>query len=252
MTDLSTIADGVTRWTSLGVELPKELAEAVKVYEALRYTEVGHQPVFDLAAVTTANAEKKIREFADQLALSETPAGGQSVLAKAKGYAADAAARGVLSSARAAVPEVINRLTPEFDQHAEAYAAAVETLPEEITSDALLSAGPEAVADYQDAQREAQYLNTISTWVATTSYLSGMTPKNIESVIRILRPASPGELVELDAAHHKSANPVLAAIDPVLFAAARHHIEFKINTLAECADLRAELERAAADSVRFS
>ncbi|WP_328358585.1 hypothetical protein OG976_04765 [Mycobacterium sp. NBC_00419] len=242
MFDLSSIADTVTRWTSLGVTLPNDLAKAIDVYEALRYTEVGYQPVFDITAVTPANAEDKIRQLAEELALAQAPAGGLSVLERAKTYAVDTAARSVISLGRQAVADVIDQLTPEFNRHAEAYAEAVAALPEDISSDTLLSAGPEAVGSYQVAQREAQYLNGISVWVAGTGPLSGSSAAERYPAIRILRPQTLLDLIKLEEAQQKPANPTLAAIDPVLFTAARRGIEFGINTLAECAETKARLE----------
>jgi hypothetical protein len=227
MFDLSSIADDVTRWTGLGVKLPKDLTKAIEVYEALRYTEVGYQPVFDIAAVTATNVEAKIREFADELALAETPAGGLSVLENAKKHAVNAAARNVVRYGREAVPEVIEQLTPEFDRRAEAYVTAVRKLPKDhdlaagrnsttTLAERLVAAGPEAVVSYQEAQREAQYLNMISSWVAGTGSLSGSAPRETYPAIRILRPATRLELIKLEEAHQKPAHPSVAVLNPVL------------------------------------
>jgi hypothetical protein len=132
-------------------------------------------------------------------------------------------------------------LAPEFDEHAESYTEAVSKLPENLTAEALVSAGAEAVTAYGDAQREAQYLNRISAWVFETSYLSGVIPKDAEVVLRILRPGTALELVKLDEAAYKQADSTLAAINPVLFTAARLEVEFCINTLQEAAKLRSDL-----------
>jgi len=70
MFNFSDLADSVSRWTSLGVALPKPLAEAIDVFETLRYTEVGYHPAFSVEDVTPANAEAKIRELAEEFALS--------------------------------------------------------------------------------------------------------------------------------------------------------------------------------------
>jgi hypothetical protein len=45
MSDTTEIAEQVAGWTGLGVKLPEELADAITVFEALKYTEVGHAPV---------------------------------------------------------------------------------------------------------------------------------------------------------------------------------------------------------------
>src|SRR5690606_30168833 len=125
-----TSAEAVTRWPSLGVKLPKNLTDAIEVYETLLWIETGHVPVFDLSKVTPKNAEAKLREFASELASTlptvPTPGGApQSVLDTAKRVAVDHAARAVSSAAVEAVPEIIEALTPEFEKHAAAYADAV-------------------------------------------------------------------------------------------------------------------------------
>ncbi|HNM94305.1 MAG TPA: hypothetical protein PKM47_10170 [Mycobacterium sp.] len=87
------IADMVARWPGLGIKLPKELATAVEVFEAVRYIEVGYAPVFKIEDVTAANADAKIRELAEQLLLAPEPGAGLSALERAKKTAVDAAAR---------------------------------------------------------------------------------------------------------------------------------------------------------------
>ncbi len=262
MFDHTAIAKAVSRWTGLGVKLPNELATAIDVFEALLYTEVGYQAQFDLAEVTAANAEEKIKEFADQLVLSEVPGGGLSVLGKAKNYAVEAAARRVNAVARASVSAVIELLTPEFNRHAEAYADAVRKLPGDpdvnngkksttTLSERLVAAGPDAVTAFGQAQQEVQYLHRVSSWVASTGQLSGTT--DMEVALRILRPSTYSELERVDAAaRRRNTDPAIAAIDPVFFAAVRGRVEFGINTLSEAAGIRSELQEAAAKSVRFA
>lgn len=60
MYDHINTAHNVSRWTDLGINLPKELASAVEVFEALRWVETGHEVELDLTGVTAANAETKV------------------------------------------------------------------------------------------------------------------------------------------------------------------------------------------------
>jgi hypothetical protein len=83
MNDPRSIATNVTRWIGLGLKFPKELADAVELFETLTYTEVSYPAVFEIDGVTAANAEQQIREFADQLVMAETN-GGLSPLEKAR------------------------------------------------------------------------------------------------------------------------------------------------------------------------
>lgn len=208
--------------------------------------------MFDIGEVTAANAEEKIREFAERLALAEVPGGGLSVLGKAKNQAVDAAARRVNALARVTIPDVVEQLTPEFDSHAEAYTEAVSELPEVLTAETLVAAGPDAVTAYGHAQQEFQHLNRISGWVFETAYLSGVIQKEAEVVLRILRPSTAMELVKLDESVCRRVDPSLVAINPLFFAAARLNVEFGINTLQEAAGIRARLEANAASSIQFA
>jgi len=238
MFDQRSIAQEVSRWTGLGVTLPEALADAITTFETLMYTEVAYQPVFDIGSVTPANAEEKIREFADKLVLADSSGSGQSVLERAKKRAVDEAARIVIRHGRTAVTEVISGLTPEFDQHAAAYTAAVSKLPDDLTAESLVAAGPGAVVAYGEAGQEAASLNKISSWVAGTGQLTG---GDMDVVLRILRPESGVQLSKLDESHYKTASQTVLAIDPVLFAAAKLGVDFGINTLPEAAQLRQRL-----------
>src|SRR6478672_668455 len=85
--------------------------------------------------------------------------GSLGPLDRAKNAAVDAAARTVIGLARHFVPEAIEQLEPGFQEHAEAYRTAVANLPDVITADRLLAAGPAAVESYRAAQQEAGYLD---------------------------------------------------------------------------------------------
>jgi hypothetical protein len=150
----------------------------------------------------------------------------------------DAAAREVLSKATAAVPVVIEQLTPEFDKHAAAYTAAVADLPDTVDSNSLVQAGAAAVTAYGTAQTEATWLNQVSSWVAATRGLPGFAGLDVEVA---LRPADALQLAKLDAAQHKTVDQTVSALNKVFYTAAREGIEFGINTLRECAEIRRSL-----------
>ncbi|MBM4557990.1 hypothetical protein GS466_23685 [Rhodococcus hoagii] len=245
MYDSISTADAVSRWNGMGVKLPKELSTAVETFEAIRWIETGHAVQFDLADITAANAEEKLVDFANRLVpalkvgdhLSRTP------LEEAKHRMLDAAAHDLLGKASAAVPVVIEQLTPEFDKHAAAYIAAVADLPEKIDSASLLQAGPLVVQAYTTAQTEAAWLNQVSSWVAGTRGLPGFAGFDVEVALRILRPADVLQLAKLDGANHKNnVDSTLLSLNPVFYTAAREGIEFGINTLRECAEIRQSLE----------
>ncbi|WP_371053931.1 hypothetical protein [Rhodococcus gordoniae] len=243
MFDNISTAKAVSRWSNLGVKLPKELTTAIEVFEAILWVETGHAVEFDLTDITAANAEEKVVEFANRLvpALKAGDHPGRSPLDEAKHRMLEAAARDVLAKATAAVPVVIDRLTPEFDKHAAAYTAAVADLPDTVDPDSLVQAGPAALTAYGTAQAEAVWLNQVSSWVAGTRDLPGFTGHDVEVPLRILRPADAIQLAKLDAAQHANVNQTLGALNKVFYTAAREGIEFGINTLRECAEIRRSL-----------
>ncbi|MET4609458.1 hypothetical protein ABIC28_000428 [Rhodococcus sp. PvR044] len=245
MYDTISTAHTVSNWSSLGVKLPKELSTAVDVFEAIRWVETGHTVEFDLADITAANAEEKLIDFANRLVpalktgdhLSRTP------LDEAKHRMLDEAAREVLGKATEAVPVVIEQLTPEFEKRAAAYIAAVGELPDKVDSDSLVKAGPAAVTAYATAQTEAAWLNQVSSWVAGTRNLPGFAGLDVEVALRILRPADALQLAKLDAAQYKNnVDSTLHSLNPMFYTAAREGIEFGINTLRECAEIRQSSE----------
>ncbi|MDO1485103.1 Uncharacterised protein [Rhodococcus rhodochrous] len=243
MYNIISTADAVSRWNSLGVELPEELATAVETFEAIRWVETGHAVQFDLTDITAANAEEKVVDFANRLmpALKTGDHTSRTPLEEAKQRMLEAAASDVLGKATAAVPVVIEQLTPEFDKHAAAYVAAVADLPEKFDAASLLQAGAGAVAAYQIALSEAAHLNQASSWVAGTRALPGFTGLNVDVPLRILRPSNALQLAKLDAALYMNVDQAMDALNKVFYTAAREGIEFGINTLRECAELRRSL-----------
>lgn len=68
-----------------------------------------------------------------------------------------------------------------------------------------------------------------------------MITKDAEVVLRILRPSTALELIELDRAASSLSNPTVYALNPTWLTAARLGVEFGINTLREAAELRTNL-----------
>lgn len=243
MFDQAFIVDSITRWTGLDIKLPKQLATAIETYDAIRYAELGHRPVFDLAGVTAANAEAKIREYADQLLptlglVKRVGAVDVSVLGVAKQDAVNAAAREVLTQAGAAVPEIIKQLTPRLEKAAAEFATAVELLPDDLSDTALVQAGPAVLAAYQDAVATQAVLTEIDNWVASlaTMAIQGLAGP-VDPVMRLLRPADASQLMRLD-----NARGSFGRLAPHYVVAAREGVEFGLNTPQEAARLRADIE----------
>ncbi|MGB3230714.1 MAG: hypothetical protein WBB57_07535 [Mycobacterium sp.] len=241
-------AKQISRWTSLGIELPDELTAALDRFEALQYVEVGHRPTFDLESVTAENAEEKVREFAKVLAnhipMRLEDGVSASVLESSKSWALNEAAIAVKRTAAQSVPKIIEALEPEFEEHAEAYAEAALKLPETITSDTLVKAGPDALAAYGVAKQEAAYIGGIGGWLSQTAEVTGV--RSTENFLNVLAPEDALQLVKLDGANSSSgrADRTYTAIVPVYFTAARLGVPFALNLPREASRLRKELELA--------
>lgn len=240
------IADGVARWAgSLGVTLPADVEKAIETYELVKWTEVGHRPQIALSKVTVKNVETLIRDHASHLALLDKPGEGWGELAKAKHAYADAAAREVNRLAAAAVPDLIEQLTSVVNDAAAAYVAAVDILPDDLSSETLVKAGATAVGAYGQAQEAAAKLTTVHGWASSLRDLPGHHADVERAGLYIIRPANMLQLSELDKASGAEANDVERAVGgPVLLLAAREGYEFSIRTPREAAHLRASLSSA--------
>ncbi|WIM87710.1 hypothetical protein PT015_23245 [Candidatus Mycobacterium wuenschmannii] len=235
------IAGNVADWPQLGVKLPKPLTAAIDILESLRWVEIGHQPVFDLSGITPENAERAIYDYANELLPSLSQAEERPVLEVAKATAVDTAARAVLREASAAVPGIIEQLTPDFVRHAAAYVDAVSVLPEDLNDRSLIEAGPSALSAFGAAQDAARYLRAVAAWVQSVASLPGQQTEPDPALRGVLRPADGRQLSRLDEAHRANGNQTLEALDKVLFVAAREGVAFELTTLRESAVIRHEI-----------
>ncbi|GEM31165.1 hypothetical protein NN3_21720 [Nocardia neocaledoniensis NBRC 108232] len=240
------VADAVASWTSLGVELPKDLTKAINTYESLKWIETGHNPIFDLSKVTDKNAEDMVRAYAAELALTRTTTNSvgatSSAMSDAKAVAVDQAARAVIRAGSDAVDEIRAQFEPEFVKATGAYADAVAKLPENVTSEMLVAAGGDVVDAYQTAREAAARIEAATVWLNSTKNLPGHAAARMDPALSVFNPVTRAELSALDAAEGKNADPAEQAIGPVLLAGVREGIAWKLNTPAEAASLRANIE----------
>lgn len=239
--ELITTVDSIADWAGLGIKLSPELAKAVALYEAIRWTEVGHGFDIDIAKLSPGDVETAIRDFAQHIITAESGRALLSPLGSAKLRMTRMSGVHIIQIARQFAPEARDQLAVEFDNHAQAYIDAVQKLPEELTSESLVAAGPEAVAAYSVAQSEVAHLRQVSRWVSDVRGIPGLGAGDVDPVLNVLRPSDIGQLHRLDAALHVNADPVLDRIDPVFATAAREGIEFGINLPSESQRIRAEL-----------
>ena len=208
--------------------------------------------MFDVAAVTPANAESKVKELADQLAvtlpLPLSPTADvrrHSLLAEAKTIALHTAARNVNNQAAAAVPDVIEQLRPGFERAVSAFVESVKNLPDELTSEALVQAGPSVLSEYQNACAAVSDIKSMDSWLTELINLPAFAGLPSGGVVTVLSPSSRGELAKLLTAHgNQKADWLEVELGGAYVEAARHGIEFRLNTPAESAKVRADIDSA--------
>lgn len=241
MSTITEIAEAVSRWASFGVKLPKDLAKAVADYELIKWTEVVRRPVFEIEGLTEKNVEARIGAYAQRLALGTSGGPGLSALERAKASALEDAATQVRNYAAHYLGDAIEQLQPKLAAVADAYCSAVEKLPDDLTSENLIKAGPVAVQAFSDAQALAKSIDRFDDWaVSATRLQSG----RVDVVLRLLTPAHIGQLTRLEDAYATQASGVLAAVDPLWFTAARLGVPFEIHTGLEAQALRKVLSTA--------
>ncbi|RIT28650.1 hypothetical protein D2E76_27320 [Mycobacteroides abscessus] len=238
--ELIDTADTIAGWTALGIKLSPELEKTIELHEAIRRTEVGHGFNIDITNLTPADVEATIHDLARHIVTAEA-VGQNSPLANAKLRLLQTAAAQVIKLARQFAPEARNQLAVKFDKHAKAYTEAVQKLPEELTSESLIAAGPDAVSAYSVAQAEVEHLREVRSWVSDVRRIPGLSAGEDNHVLNVLRPCDIEQLHRIDAALYAKVDPVLDRIDRVFVTAVREGVEFGINLPAESQRIRAEL-----------
>jgi hypothetical protein len=238
MLDITDTARSVsTDWPALVGTLPKALADAIAVYDEAGYAE-GPDVGIDASKITTKNVSQTTADLAEVLAAEDK-------FNEAKLRVRRVLARSVLHTAGAAVPEVIETIRPVFERAVSEYAEAVEALPDEISSSALVDAGPEVLGAYQTAIAAVAVISRVDSWLAGLSNLPAYAGRNPEPALRVLNPTTRAELQAMVNAQGAT-NPdlYLQRLNPLYVKAVREGIEFQMHTPVETAKLRADIESA--------
>ncbi|BCN45257.1 hypothetical protein [Prescottella equi] len=241
--DINVTVDKIATWQdALGVKLPKPLTDLLAVRDELAYVETSHEPVIDVSRVKPANVADEVEAVARELAVKAERFEARSRLLSALN-------RKILHAATAAVPDVIEQLTPVFGQAAHTYADAVAKLPEELSSDSLVVAGPDALAAFGAAVEAAKHLAAVDQWLAGLSQLPGYAAE-AHPALRVCAPSDYQQMHTLLTAHNAAGtvDPLVREVGPVYLAAARAGAGFEILTPAESVELRRELEASKPES----
>ena len=235
--DPTVTAANVADWTALGIKLPKTLADQITAYEALRYVEVGHQPVINVDKIKAATVAAEVDKIAGELSLNE-----QREEAKRRLLAT--LANKIVREAGDAVPDLVEQLTPGFETEAAKFAEAVAKLPQELTSETIVSsADPSVLTAFGDAKQAASHLAAVEAWVAGLAQLPQFAGVESHPVLRVIAPDTHSRLYTLLTARDEVRHDDLVRqLNPVFLAAARIGIKFEIHTPREADQLRQRLE----------
>jgi hypothetical protein len=233
MFDRTSTVTAVTNWPKLGVTLPKQLVSKLDVFDAVRYVEIAHAVQINTASITTKNAEDAVAELAARLL-------------PAKSAIMNQLAGEILREASQALPDVIEHLRPGFERAVSAFAESVINLPEKLSSQALVAAGPSVLSEYQAALAASQFIHALDTWLASLKDLpvfAGLPPAT--PMLRVLAPATRGEYAKLRDAHEaRNADAVEQELGTAYVCAVREGIAFSLNTPADSAQLLQSIESA--------
>jgi hypothetical protein len=230
MFDVSHTAQNVANeWPAVIGKLPRNLAEAIAVYDATSYVDDPYTAV-DASKITADNAAEAIHDLAQALA-------AQAKFADAKLSVRRALAFDILRFAGAAVPELIEAIRPAFDKAASDFTEDVQLLPDQVSHDTLVNGGPDVLAAYHSAVAANQVIAKFDRWLADLIQLhafAGRTPE----VARVLKPTTRGQLQTLLGANRQD----YLALNPLYVTAVRAGIEFGLCDPHEAGRLREEIE----------
>ena len=112
-------------------------------------------------------------DLAARLLPAQADAGQVSALDKAKSAILNQLAVEILREASQALPDVIEQLRPGFERAVTSFVEAVENLPEKLTSEALVAAGPRVLSECQVALAASQLIHALDSWLASLKDLPG-------------------------------------------------------------------------------
>lgn len=242
MMDVTLTAANIESWSNLGVDLPKGLTEALAAFDAARYVEAP-APLVNADKLNAKNVGQTVQAVTDELVKAEKHA-------EAVRTVRNSLARRVLREAGAAVPSILEDLTPRFDAAVEKLKEAVAGMPEYPTSDNLVKAGPDALQAYVEAKEAAAVIHGVDAWVTSLSQLPAYGGRRPFAPLRIFKPKSPAEYRKLVRAHEDrhGVDPSIRDLGPVLLDGVRAGIDTEIHDPIEADRIEKSLQAAAAEA----
>ena len=242
MFDLVNTAHAVGNWSALGVQLPPSLKQLLDTLEQLRWAEVPDPEIDVDKLVKSKDVAAELERIATELATVDKGL-------EAKQRASYALARKVIREASEVVPDLIEQLRPAFAVAAAKYADAISKLPDDITAEALVTAGPDALVALGEAREAVATLATIDQWLVGLTDLPAYAGVPADRILRILAPANYVQLVALTTAADDPSHDRLALeLNPVWLTAVRLGVPFEIHDPREAASVREQVEATRPDT----
>ena len=226
-------AKSIADWDITLGFIPPAVKTALTVFEEADYA-IPTAVNFPLDGVTIANVHAKIDAHAQALAVAAQHD-------EARRQARLTLAQNVIQAAGEAVPTVIEKLQPEFDDAVNTYLTAVKVLPERFTADDLLGA-PEIEAAHKAGSEAASRIRAIDSGLGRTADLEGYYTTERHSVLRVVAATNRAELKTLLDGTTKKFSPAEQKIEPVYRAAADLGLTFRMATQSEADQLRREID----------
>jgi hypothetical protein len=220
-------------WPEVVGKLPKALDDSIEAFQAVAHVSEPYTG-FDASEVTAKNAGETVTKLAvDLVAASE--------FEEAQRRVSVALASRILRTAGAVVPEVIDSLRPAFEKAVSGFKEAVSALPNDVSSDALVAAGPAVLADYHLALEEQSVIARIDGWLHTLRELPAYAGHTPDMALRVLAPANRAQLQALvNSASERGGQ--LGKLNPIYVVGVNEGINFEMNTPIEAASIRQEIE----------
>lgn len=224
----TTAVHALKNWT---LEHPEAVT---KLFECLDRVETVHAPEYNLKFIERpAKAAGVVEAIAQALAIPE------DVYAQARNIARTNLEGQVIMAARESFEYYFEQIHPLFDEAAKQYVAAVESLPNDITAEALVSGTPEQLKAYQDAQAAANVLEFVVNWINDDYLIDQGNMGELDKLFTVISVDSVDEFKAIQFYEEpRNADNALKALNLVLFHAVKVGYTLRLATPNEA---RAEL-----------
>jgi hypothetical protein len=225
-------AQRVSDWSAVVGKLPQPLADLIVAFEEVSYALPPHTGL-DTNGLTVKSVPAAVEKLANDIAVASHFKEAQTA---AKAALADA----VLIAASDAVPAILKGLAPKFQTAVQAYTAAVQALPDPVTSDVLVASDPAVLAAYQNAVTAAATIKAIDGWLASLAEVPEHGSNAPQPELRVINATNRSELAAVMNAKAKS--DAEDKLVPRYLVAVRSGIGFQTRTPVEASALRAEID----------